>query len=176
MFPLYRPFETRNGPAFASRERQRACDIRRVRADSEWPMPDYAAIVEEMKCRYDVRVKRWRRAMTGCAWRVFYTDGTVINWIESPIPKTPISLAIFLHEVGHHVIGFDRYRLRCEEEFHAWDWALSEMRRLGVEPDEKVKTRVELSMRYAVGKALRRGLKYLPESLCIFAAPLPRAA
>jgi hypothetical protein len=63
------------------------------------------------------------------------------------------------------VIGFDRYRLRCEEEFHAWDWAIGEMRRLGVEPDAKVNRRVELSMRYAVGKAMRRGLKILPPAL-----------
>ncbi len=66
-----------------------------------------------------------------------YHDGSIINWIESPMPKTPISLAIFLHEVGHHVIGFDRYKRRCEEEYHAWKWSLDEMRRQGVEPDAK---------------------------------------
>ena len=125
-------------------------------------MADYSRIIEDVKARFAIRVKRWRSNMTGCAWRTWYVDGTVVNWIESPVPKTPISLAIFLHEVGHHVIGFDRYRLRCEEEFHAWDWAITEMRRLGVEPDAKVKRRVELSMRYAVGKAIRRGLKMLP--------------
>ena len=31
-----------------------------------------------------------------------------------------LSLAVFLHEVGHHVIGFDRYKQRCEEEYHVW--------------------------------------------------------
>src|SRR5688572_18068860 len=128
-------------------------------------MADYSRIIDDVKTRYAIRVKRWRSAMTGCAWRTWYVDGTVINWIEAPLPKTPISLAIFLHEVGHHVIGFDRYRLRCEEEFHAWQWSIAEMRRLGVEPDEKVKRRVELSMRYAVSKAVRRGLKMLPVAL-----------
>jgi hypothetical protein len=130
---------------------------------------DYAPIVAEMKARFDVRVRRWRRNMTGCAWRVCYHDGRAINWVEAPYPRTPISLAIFLHEVGHHVIGFDTYRLRCEEEYHAWQWAVAEMRRLGVEPDEKVNRRVELSMRYAVDKAVRRGLKQLPEQLEAFA-------
>ena len=78
-------------------------------------------------------------------------------------------VAIFLHEVGHHVIGFDAYRLRCEEEYHAWAWSLAEMRRWGVEPDEKVNRRVELSMRCAVDKAVRRGLKRLPVMLGCYA-------
>ena len=42
------------------------------------------------------------------------------------------------------------------------------MRALGVDPDEKVAKRFELSMQYAVGKALRRGLKQLPEPLMRF--------
>ena len=128
----------------------------------------FAEIVEAMKARYDVRVKRWRREMSGCAWSVFLTDGRRINWIEAPVPKTPISLAIFLHEVGHHAIGFDRYKKRCEEEYHVWVWAIEQMGRLGVEPDDKVARRFELSMQYAVGKALRRGLKQLPEPLMRF--------
>jgi hypothetical protein len=136
-------------------------------------MQDLNLIVEQMKQRYGVRVRRWRKNMSGCAWRVFYRDGRAVNWIEAPYPKTPISLAIFLHEVGHHVIGFDRYRKRCEEEYHVWVWALNEMRRLGVEPDERVHRRFQLSMQYAVGKALRRKMKQLPEPLQQF---LPQAA
>ena len=135
--------------------------------------PDYAGIVDAVKKQYDVRIRKWRRSMSGCAWSVYFHDGRVINWIEAPIPRTPISLAIFLHEVGHHVIGFDRYRRRCEEEFHAWAWALRKMRSLGVAPDARVHRRVELSMRYAVGKAMRRGLKDLPQPLEQF---LPKAA
>lgn len=134
---------------------------------------DYHDIVEAFKQRYDIRVRRWRRSMSGCAWRVYHHDGRVHNWIESPVPKTPISLAIFLHEVGHHVIGFHRYKKRCEEEFHAWQWAIREMRKLGIEPDEKVKRRFNLSMQYAVGKAMRRGIKELPTTLTPF---LPQAA
>jgi hypothetical protein len=136
-------------------------------------MPDYSAIVADARLRHGIRVRRWRRAMTGCAWRVTYTDGTAINWVEAPLPKTPISLAVFLHEVGHHAIGFDRYQRRCEEEYHAWAWALAEMRRVGVEPDAKVLRRVELSMRYAVDKALRRGMTQFPDALHAY---LPRAA
>jgi hypothetical protein len=133
-------------------------------------MTDFTPIIELMKRRHQIRVKRWRRSMSGCAWRVDYDDGRSINWIEAPLPRTPISLAIFLHEVGHHVIGFDRFKRRCEEEYHVWLWAIAQMRELGVTPDERVNRRVELSMRYAVDKAVRRGIKTLPEDLRKFAA------
>ncbi len=136
-------------------------------------MADYSAIVEMMKQRYAVRVRRWRTSMSGCAWQVYYDDGRVVNWIEAPLPKTAISLAVFLHEVGHHAIGFDRFKHRCEEEYHAWQWAMTQMRLVGVEPDERVKQRFQRSMQYAVGKALRRGMKSLPEPLQEF---IPRAA
>lgn len=128
-------------------------------------MANFTSIVAEAKSRHNIRIRRWRGNMTGCAWRVCYEDGRVINWVEAPRPRTPISLAIFLHEVGHHVIGFERYRKRCEEEYHVWQWALAEMRRVGVAPDAKVERRYQLSMRYAVGKALRRGMKALPAAL-----------
>ena len=133
-------------------------------------MADFSALVEQIKEEYDVRVKRWRSNMTGCAWQVRYHNGAVIRWIEAPYPKTPISLSIFLHEVGHHVIGFEAYKRRCEEEYHVWSWAMNRMRKLGVEPDEHVMDRFDLSMRYAVAKAMRRGLKELPAPLMEFAA------
>ncbi len=134
---------------------------------------DFSHIVEEMKRKYDIRIHRWRRNMSGCAWRVYHHDGRVVNWIESPVPKTPISLAIFLHEVGHHAIGFNTYKKRCEEEYHVWVWALNQMRQFGVMPDERCHKRFQLSMQYAVGKAVRRGVKQLPETLIQF---LPQAA
>ncbi|HUB24499.1 MAG TPA: hypothetical protein VL992_03645 [Tepidisphaeraceae bacterium] len=133
-------------------------------------MSEYSRIVKKTKQRYDVRVRKWRSSMTGAAWRVYHHDGGCVNWIEAPRPRTPISLAIFLHEVGHHVIGFERYRKRCEEEYHVWLWAIAEMRRNGVKPDTKVKRRFELSMRYAVAKAMRRGIKSLPQTLKRFAS------
>ncbi len=128
-------------------------------------MPDYTHLIATVRRRHDIRVKKWRNSMSGSAWQVFYHDGQVINWIESPRPRTPISLAIFLHEVGHHVIGFEKYKKRCEEEYHVWLWAIDQMRRLGVEPDEKVHQRFDASIQYAVAKALRRGMKHLPDVL-----------
>ena len=132
-------------------------------------MIDYGQIVEQMKQRHGIRVRRWRSSMSGCAWRVYRCDGMVLNWIESPRPRTPISLAIFLHEVGHHVIGFDTYRQRCVEEYYAWMWAIAQLGHLGIEPDARVRRRLQLSLQYAVGKALRRGLKDLPAELSEYA-------
>ncbi len=111
--------------------------------------------------------------MSGCAWRVSFSDGRQINWIEAPRPRTPISLAVFLHEIGHHVIGFDDQRLRCEEEYRAWRWALNRMRELKITPDARVLDRVDRSLQYAVEQALRRGGAKLPAALERYA---PKAA
>lgn len=134
---------------------------------------NFDQIVQIMKDRYDLRVRRWRRSMSGCAWRVFYNDGRTVNYIEAPYPKTPISLAVFLHEVGHHAIGFQTYRHRCEEEYHAWMWAIEQMKSFGIQPDARVQRRLKLSLQYAVDKAMRRGIKNLPHTLHEF---IPRAA
>jgi hypothetical protein len=141
--------------------------------DTNSGMADYSDIIEQMKQTYDIRVRRWRTSMTGCAWRVYFHDGRAINWIEAPLPKSPISLSIFLHEIGHHVIGFSTYKKRCEEEYHAWVWAIKQMKKLGVEPDRRVNVRFERSMEYAVAKAVRRGIKTLPTPLAQF---MPKAA
>ena len=129
----------------------------------------YDDIVRELKLRYTIRVNRWRRSMSGCAWATFYADGTIHNWVESPYPRSPLSLAIFLHEIGHHQIGFFTYKRRCEEEYHAWQWALAEMNRLDMRVDGRVEDRVRRSMQYALDKAVRRGLSIVPESLREFA-------
>lgn len=142
-------------------------------ADMTLGMADFSWIVRAMKNRHHVRIRKWRKQMSGCSWQSRYADGRRIHWIEAPYPKTPISLAIFLHEVGHHVIGFDTYKLRCEEEYHVWMWAIEQMRQLGVEPDARVTDRFERSMRYAVDKALRRGAKRLPSTVLRYA---PQAA
>ena len=142
---------------------------------SELNMNHFTAIVRDMRHKYDLRIRKWRNSMSGCAWRVYHADGRAVNWIESPYPKTPISLAIFLHEVGHHAIGFEKYKKRCEEEYHVWLWAIHQMKRLGVQPDNRVKRRFDLSMQYAVDKAVRRGIKHLPQPLHRF-ADMNRAA
>ena len=130
----------------------------------------YDALVVEMKRAYRVRVNRWRRSTSGCAWVVCYHDGTESRLIEAPYPRGPVSCAIFLHEIGHHAIGWDTRRLRCVEEYEAWQWALEAMRARGLNVTAAVQRRVDESLRYALDKARRRGLKRVPPELARYAA------
>jgi hypothetical protein len=131
----------------------------------------YDSVVRTMLARYDIRVRKWRSSMSGIAWYVTYRDGRVQRLIESPKPKGPMSAAIFLHEVGHHAIGFNVYRPRCLEEYHAWQFSLREMERHGLNITEGVQRRVKRSLQYAVAKAKRRGIREIPEELHAY---LPR--
>lgn len=128
----------------------------------------YDALVAAMKRTYGIRVRRWRSSSSGCAWEVHYADGTTARLIEAPYPRGPVSCAIFLHEVGHHAIGFKTYRLRCLEEFHAWRFALDQMEARGFLISAAVERRVRESLRYAVAKARRRGLREIPPELLAY--------
>ncbi|MBT8483936.1 MAG: hypothetical protein KJO43_00045 [Phycisphaerae bacterium] len=119
----------------------------------------------EMKNAYGVRIHRWRSSSSGCAWEVRDRRGVVSRLIEAPYPRGPMSCAIFLHEIGHHAIGFGRYRPRCLEEYHAWAWAIDAMRANGFNVTAAVQKRMADSLRYAVAKAQRRGLKRVPREL-----------
>jgi hypothetical protein len=107
--------------------------------------------------------------MSGVAWELRYRDGSVKRLIEAPRPRGPVSAAIFLHEIGHHAIGFNRYKPRCQEEYHAWAFALREMERTGLSVTEAVHTRVRNSLKYAVAKARRRGIREVPSELARYA-------
>ncbi len=125
----------------------------------------YKLLVDLMKQQHRIRVRKWRTHTTGCAWQITYEDGSITRLIEAPYPRSPISAAVFLHEVGHHAIGFNRYKPRCLEELKAWEWALAAMKRHDIPVTAHVQKRVESSLRYAVGKAQRRGIKHLPDEL-----------
>jgi len=125
----------------------------------------YEAMTREMLAKYNIRVRKWRTSMSGIAWYVTYRDGHIQKLIESPKPKGPMSAAIFLHEIGHHAIGFNVYKPRCLEEYHAWQFSLREMERFGFSITEGVQTRVFRSLRYAVAKAQRRGIREVPAEL-----------
>lgn len=125
----------------------------------------YDALVSEMKRVHGVRVVRWRSSTSGCAWEVAYSTGGVARLIEAPYPRGPMSCAIFLHEIGHHAIGLRRFRPRCLEEFHAWRWALEEMEAQGFSVTAAVTKRRDDALRYAVAKAVRRGLRRVPIEL-----------
>ncbi|MEE2971550.1 MAG: hypothetical protein VX672_00345 [Planctomycetota bacterium] len=131
----------------------------------------YDELVREMKLRHGVRVVRWRSSTSGCAWPVHYQDGTIARLIEAPYPKGPTSCAVFLHEVGHHAIGFRTYRPRCLEEYHAWRWSFEAMLARGLNLTPAVRRRRDLALHYAILKARRRGLKRLPGELAPFLSP-----
>ncbi len=88
-----------------------------------------------------------------------------------------MSAAVFLHEIGHHAIGFNTYKPRCLEEYHAWAWSLAARQEHGLNITDAVRHRMHLSLWYAVQKAQRRGIKAVPPELTPFlAAPgLPDA-
>jgi hypothetical protein len=76
-----------------------------------------------------------------------------------------MSAAVFLHEIGHHAVGFNTYKPRCLEEYHAWVFALDQMERLGLNVTDSVRRRMHDSLHYAVQKARRRGIKQIPAEL-----------
>lgn len=125
----------------------------------------YDAMMRELLTLHGVRVRKWRTAMSGVAWCVRYRDGRLVRLIEAPRPVGPMSAAVFCHEIGHHAIGFDVYKPRCLEEYHAWAWAIAEMQRRGLNVTDKVRERMTKSLEYAVAKSLRRGIKSLPPEL-----------
>ena len=136
----------------------------------------YDRVVRDMLAKYGVRVRRWRSSMSGIAWEIVYHDGRITKLIESPRPKGPMSAAVFLHEIGHHAIGFGIYRPRCLEEYHAWAFSLEHMEKLGLNLTEAVRKRMHDSLHYAIAKARRRGLKQLPAELEPYIKPWPRKA
>ncbi|HEX8877892.1 MAG TPA: hypothetical protein VF777_14175 [Phycisphaerales bacterium] len=130
----------------------------------------YDAVVREMLVKYNVKVRKWRTSSSGVAWTITYKDGRVVRLLESPQPKGPMSMAIFLHEIGHHAIGLGTYKPRCLEEYHAWAFAIRTMEERGLNITDRVHQRMFRSLRYAVRKARRRGLKELPVELVPYAA------
>jgi hypothetical protein len=145
------------------------------------PRPDsaqarYDLMTRTMLARYGVRVRKWRSGMCGVAWQVTYQDGTVSRLIEAPRPKGPMSAAVFLHEIGHHAIGFHTYSPRCLEEYHAWKYAIEQMAEWDLNITQRVHDRMHDSLHYAVEKARRRGLKVLPPELEPYRRARPRPA
>ena len=128
----------------------------------------YDALVKQMKEVYGLRIRKWRTSMSGCAWELRDKDGNVTRMIESPYPKGPMSCAIFLHEVGHHAIGFTTFKPRCLEEYHAWEWSLKAMEMNDIRVTKNVLKRRDDALSYALAKALRRGLKEIPGELIQF--------
>lgn len=134
----------------------------------------YDAIVENMKDTYGFRIRKWRSSMSGCAWELKDRSGNISRMVESPYPRGPMSCAVFLHEVGHHAIGFHVYKPRCLEEYYAWAWAIEAMKANSIRITDGVLKRRDESLEYALAKALRRGLKKIPIELMPYANRMTR--
>jgi hypothetical protein len=133
----------------------------------------YEQMVDELLERYGVRVRKWRTSMSGIAiLRKDKVGRWMLREIESPYPRGPVSAAVFCHEIGHHAIGVGSMKPRCLEEWAAWDFAVREMERRGIPVTDRVRERVDLSLRYAVAKAKRRGLKRVPAELAPYERPV----
>jgi len=136
----------------------------------------YEWMTREMLAEHSVRVRKWRSGMSGVAWQVTYADGSISRLIEAPRPRGPMSAAVFLHEIGHHAIGFHTYSPRCLEEHMAWMFSLDAMRRYELNITDAVLRRVRHSMRYAIGKARRRGIKRVTQELAVYLTPAEQKA
>jgi hypothetical protein len=131
----------------------------------------YEQITRRYLAEHGIKVRKWRKGMTGIATQLRFKDGRIAKYIESPRPRGPMSMAVFLHEIGHHVIGFNTYRPRCLEEYHAWRFAIQQMELLELNITESVRRRMHNSLRYAVQKAERRGIREIPAELHAFRGP-----
>jgi hypothetical protein len=126
--------------------------------------PDYAGMVRELKTRYKISIRKWRTHMSGVAYELTYADGRIKRLISAPKPRSPVSAAIFLHEVGHHAIGFRRYSPRCLEEYYVWQWTFREMAARGIVLDPRVQRHYRRSMYHYIKLARKHG-QHVPGEL-----------
>jgi len=124
----------------------------------------YEQLVADLKAQYKISIRKWRKHMSGVAYELKFRDGRIKRLITAPRPRSPVSASIFLHEVGHHAIGFHRYSPRCLEEYYVWQWALREMTARGIPVDAAVLRHYRRSMHHYVRMAMRQG-QHLPHEL-----------
>jgi hypothetical protein len=111
----------------------------------------YEAAARVLLCETGVVVGKVRTSSSGVAMH----DGT----IEAPRPRGPISFGIFAHEVGHVVLHKDNGRYpRWREEVEAWEYALNQVERFGLNGYDRVYTRATRSIGRAFRKAMRAGV------------------
>jgi hypothetical protein len=125
----------------------------------------YRQMVVELRTRYKIAIRKWRTHMSGVAYELKYPGGAIRRMITAPRPKSPVSAAIFLHEVGHHAIGFRRYSPRCLEEYYVWQWAFREMVQRNIPITPRVLAHYRRSMYHYVHLARKRGVRDIPHEL-----------
>lgn len=127
----------------------------------------YEQMVADLKARYKITIRKWRTHMSGVAYELKFRDGNIRRMISAPRPRSPVSAAIFLHEVGHHAVGFRRYTPRCLEEYYTWQWALREMVQRNIPVTPRVLRHYRRSMYHYVRMARKRGVA-IPRELHSF--------
>jgi hypothetical protein len=120
------------------------------------------AMTRELTRHYKISIRRWRHHMSGMAYELTYADGRIKRLISAPRPRSSVSAAIFLHEVGHHAIGFKRYTCRCLEEYYVWHWTFREMRARQIPITERVLRHYRRSMQYYLRRAKPEDVWKLP--------------
>jgi hypothetical protein len=116
----------------------------------------YSTMVAELKAQYKISIRKWRRRMSGVAYELTYRDGRIKRLITAPRPRSPVSAAIFLHEVGHHAVGFRRYAPRCLEEYYVWQWTFRAMTARNIPITDRVLRHYRRSMYHYVRQARRQ--------------------
>jgi hypothetical protein len=124
-------------------------------------------MTSELREKYKITVKKWRQRMTGIAYELTYRDGTIKRLISAPRPRSPVSAAIFLHEVGHHAIGFKRYESCCLEEHYVWQWTFREMEARSIPITPRVMKHFRRSMYHYVHRCRKIG-EHVPAELAHF--------
>jgi len=144
------------------------CNPPRARTTKLQPpaaQPRYDTLVRDLKARYKISIRHWNTHMAGHAYELTYAGGTIKRLISAPRPKGPVSAAIFMHEVGHHAIGFRRYASRCLEEHYVWQWTFREMESHGIPITPRVMKHFRRSMYHYVHTAQKRREPVPPELL-----------
>jgi hypothetical protein len=128
----------------------------------------YSEMVAELKAQYKISIRKWRGRMSGVAYELTYRDGRIKRLITAPRPRSPVSAAIFLHEVGHHAVGFKRYSPRCLEEYYVWQWTFREMTARNIPVTQRVLRHYRRSLYHYVRMARRHGT-HVPHEVVQFA-------
>lgn len=100
-----------------------------------------------------------------------HTDERTVCKLE--LPKGRVSLFTLLHEIGHIVHPRGNYRgsgsqsasTRAEAEYNATQWAIAEMRAMGVSVPKKTLAAYDAYIQEKYDRGVRRGLKTAPAGL-----------
>lgn len=119
-------------------------------------MNKYEVISIKLLNEYGISIKTVRKSMSGVA----YIEDRVIS---CPAPKSPLSFAIFAHEVGHIANG--SIKPRWLEELKAWQFSIACFKKFGLSIPREVRQRMKYSLSFALAKALNRDMKRTPPEL-----------